>query len=147
MSLSTTHNLLHDRTDLLLPSLILHNPTSLSFPTCPSIMRAKGGKDLGMFSFLINTIFVITEFLWNMKYITVAIVATVNKNTVCIYAKNCFCFKVQSYSCKFSIPRKLSGFSVTRFLRVFKNLSLVLEAVRWDFRKQGFPKIEFVSWI
>ena len=76
------HNLLHDRTDLLLPSLILHNPTSLSFPTCPSIMRAKGGKDLGMFSFLINTIFVITEFLWNMKYITVAIVATVNKNTV-----------------------------------------------------------------
>ena len=76
------HNLLHDRTDLLLPSLILHDPTSPSFPTCTSIMRAKGGKDLGMFSFLINTIFVITEFLWNMKYITVAIVATVNKNTV-----------------------------------------------------------------
>ena len=105
------------RTDLLLPSLILHDPTSPSFPTCTSIMRAKGRKDLGVFSFLINTIFVITEFLWNMKYITVAIVATVNKNTVCIYAKNCFCFKVQSYSCKFSVPRKLSGFSVARFLR------------------------------
>ena len=46
-------------------------------PTCISVMRAKG-----MFSFLINTIPVITKFLWNMKYIAVAFVATVNKNTV-----------------------------------------------------------------
>ena len=45
-------------------------------------MRAEGGKDLGMFSFLISTIFLITEFLWNMKYITVANDTTVNKNTV-----------------------------------------------------------------
>ena len=40
-------------------------------------MRAKV-----MFSFLINTISVITKFLRNMKYIAVAFVATVNKNTV-----------------------------------------------------------------
>ena len=51
-------------------------------PTCISIMRAKVGKDFGMFSFLINAIFVITKFLWNMKHIAVAFVATVNKNAV-----------------------------------------------------------------
>ena len=45
-------------------------------------MQAKVGKDFGMFSFLINTISVITKFLWNMKYIAVAFVATVNTNTV-----------------------------------------------------------------
>ena len=56
------HNLLHDCTDMLLPSLILHDPTSPSFPTCTSIMRAKGGKDLGMFLLLINTTF-LTKFL------------------------------------------------------------------------------------
>ena len=28
------HNLLHDRTDKLLPGLILHDPTSPSFPAC-----------------------------------------------------------------------------------------------------------------
>ena len=76
------HNLLHDRTDLLSPSLILNDLTSPSLPTCISIMQAKVGKDFGMFSFLINTISVITKFLWNMKYIAVAFVATVNKNTV-----------------------------------------------------------------
>ena len=52
-------NLLHDRTDKLLPSLILHDPTSPSFPAYTSIVRAKAGKDLGMCSFLINTIFAI----------------------------------------------------------------------------------------
>ena len=51
-------------------------------PTCISIMRAKVEKDFGMFSFLINAISVITKFLWNMKHIAVAFVATVNKNTV-----------------------------------------------------------------
>ena len=66
-------------------------------------MQAKDGKDFGMFSFLINTISVITKFLWNMKYIAVAFIATVNKNTV---GKSCFRFKVQGYSCKFSVPRK-----------------------------------------
>ena len=45
-------------------------------------MRAKGGKGFGMFLFLINTIFLIAEFLWNIKYITVANDTTVNKNTV-----------------------------------------------------------------
>ena len=45
-------------------------------------MRAKVGKDFGMFSFLINAISVITKFLWNMKHIAVTFVATVNKNTV-----------------------------------------------------------------
>ena len=56
-------NLLHARTDMLLPSLILLVTTSPSFPTCTPIVRAKGGKDFGMFSFLMNTIFVLTEFL------------------------------------------------------------------------------------
>ena len=50
-------------------------------PTCISIMQAKGGKDFGMFSFLVKTISKITKFLWNMKYIAVAFLATVNKNT------------------------------------------------------------------
>ena len=70
-------------------------------------MQAKDGKDCGMFLFLINTISVIAKFAWNMKYIAVAFVATVNKNTV---GKSCFHFKVQGYSCKFSIPRKWIGF-------------------------------------
>ena len=108
MRLSIRHNLLQDHTNMLLLSLILHDLTSPSLPTCTSIMRAKGRKDLGMFSFLIiknntivsfdqynniiknntiqynirNTISVIMTFLWNMKYITVAIVATANRNTV-----------------------------------------------------------------
>ena len=77
MSLSIRHNLLHDRTDLLSPSLTSNDLTSPSLPTCISIMRAKG-----MFSFLINTISIITKFLRNVKYIAVAFVATVNKNTV-----------------------------------------------------------------
>ena len=51
---------------MLLPSLILHDLTSPSFPNCTSIMRAEGGKDLGMFSFLISTIFLI--FLVSMKH-------------------------------------------------------------------------------
>ena len=44
---------------MLLPSSILHDLTSPSFHACTLIMRAKGRKDLGVFSFLIiknNTI-------------------------------------------------------------------------------------------
>ena len=55
--------LVHDCTDLLSPSLISNDLISPVLPTCISIMQAKDGKDFGMFSFLINTISVITKFL------------------------------------------------------------------------------------
>ena len=143
MSLSIKHNLLHDRTDLLSPSLILNDLTSPSLPTCISIMRAKVGKDFGMFLFLINTISVITKFLWNMKYIAVAFVATVNKNTVSM-GKTVFALKYKVILANLAFP-EIKWFLWDSFSK--KNLNLMLEVVRWDFRKKGFLRIEFARWI
>ena len=97
------HNLLHDRTDLVSPSLMLNNLLSPSLPTCIKIMRAKGRKDFGILSFLINTISVITKFLWNMKYIAVALVATVNKNTVSM-GKTVFALKYKVILANIAFP-------------------------------------------
>ena len=97
------HNLLHDRTDLLSPSLILNDLTSPSLPTYISIMWAKGGKDFGILSFLINTISVIAKFLWNMKYIAVIFVATVNKNTVSM-GKTVFALKYRVILANLAFP-------------------------------------------
>ena len=66
-------------------------------------MRAKGGKDFGVLSFLINTISVITKFLWNMKYIAVTFVATVNKNTVSM-GKTVFVLKYKVILANLAFP-------------------------------------------